>query len=80
MTGEAIAEGHLCAEPSPSSSSLRLPHVFHVRIGESGKVTGFVTAEQIKSIDFRAHSAKRIAKAPAAVLDEVLSILDACLY
>ncbi len=43
-------------------------------------MTGFVTAEQIKSIDFRAHSAKRIAKVPAAVLDEVLSILDACLY
>ena len=53
---------------------------FHVRIGESNKVTGFVMAEQIKSIDFRSRSAKRIAKAPAVVLDEVLSILDACLY
>lgn len=53
---------------------------FHMRIGESEKVTVFVMAEQIKSIDFRARSAKRIAKAPAAVLDEVLSLLDACLY
>ncbi|MDI6451362.1 type II toxin-antitoxin system PemK/MazF family toxin [Anaerobaca lacustris] len=53
---------------------------FHVPIGQCGKVTGFVMTEQIKSIDFRARSARRIAKAPAAILDEVLSILDACLY
>jgi mRNA interferase MazF len=53
---------------------------FHVPVGERGKVTGFVMTEQIKSIDFRARSAKRIAKAPGSVLEEVLSILDACLY
>lgn len=53
---------------------------FHVRISGPGKVTGFVMTEQIKSIDFGARSAKRIAKAPPAVLEEVLSILDACLY
>jgi len=53
---------------------------FHVPIGGHGKVTGFVMTEQIKSIDFRARRAKRIAKAPPAVLEEVLSLLDACLY
>lgn len=36
--------------------------------------------EQIQSIDVRAHRAKCIAEAPRAVLDEVLSIPDACLY
>ena len=36
--------------------------------------------EQIKSIDFRARQAKRIAKASQELLDEVLSILDACLF
>ena len=36
--------------------------------------------EQIKSIDFRARNARRIAKAPGEVLDWVLSILDACIY
>jgi mRNA-degrading endonuclease toxin of MazEF toxin-antitoxin module len=37
-------------------------------------------AEQVKSIDYRARKATRIGRAPAAMLDEVLSILDACLY
>jgi hypothetical protein len=36
--------------------------------------------EQVKSVDFRARSARRLAKAPAPVLEEVLSILDACVY
>ena len=53
---------------------------FHVSIGGRGQVTGFVMAEQIKSIDFRARRATRIAKAPPAVLEEVLALLDACLY
>lgn len=53
---------------------------FHVSIPEGQKVTGFVMVEQIKSIDFRARQAKRIGRAPAAVLEEALSILDACIY
>ncbi len=36
--------------------------------------------EQVKSIDFRARKAKPIGKASDDVLDEVLSILDACIY
>jgi len=36
--------------------------------------------EQVKSIDFRARKAKRMGKASDQVLDEVLSILDACIY
>jgi mRNA interferase MazF len=36
--------------------------------------------EQVKSIDFRARRAKRIERAPPQVLDEALSILDACIY
>lgn len=53
---------------------------FHVGVTGSPKVNGFVMVEQVKSIDFRARSAKRIAKAPQPVLDEILSILDACIY
>jgi mRNA interferase MazF len=52
---------------------------FHVPVGGESPVTGFVMAEQLKSIDFRARKVKRIGKAPAAVLDEVLSIVDACI-
>jgi mRNA interferase MazF len=53
---------------------------FHVEVAGSPKVTGFVMVEQVKSIDFRARRARRIAKTPQPVLDEVLSILDACIY
>ena len=43
-------------------------------------VTGFVMVEQVKSFDFRSRKVKRIASVPALVLQEVLSIRDACLY
>lgn len=53
---------------------------FHVAIAADPKITGFVMVEQVKSIDFRARRASRIARASGEVLDEVLSILDACIY
>src|SRR5713101_6891897 len=58
----------------------RRDYPFHVSIPEGQDVTGFVMVEQVKSIDFRSRKARRIAKAPAQVLEEALSILDACLY
>jgi mRNA interferase MazF len=53
---------------------------FHVRVADDPVVTGFVMVEQVKSIDFRSRKAKLLGKASQSVLDEVLSILDACLY
>jgi mRNA interferase MazF len=53
---------------------------FHVALVGCPQVTGFVMVEQVKSIDFRARSARRIAQSPPPVLEEVLSILEACLY
>ncbi|MBI2205439.1 MAG: type II toxin-antitoxin system PemK/MazF family toxin [Candidatus Rokubacteria bacterium] len=53
---------------------------FHVPIPEGHDVTGFVMVEQMKSIDFRARNARRIGRAPTEVLEEALSILDACIY
>jgi mRNA interferase MazF len=41
---------------------------------------GFVMVEQVKSIDFHARQAKLMGKASDHLLDEVLSILDACIY
>ena len=52
----------------------------HVPLPESGAVSGFVMVEQTKSIDFRARGARKIGPAPAAVLNEVLALLDACIY
>jgi mRNA interferase MazF len=52
---------------------------FHVPVVNDPKVTGFVMVEQVKSIDFRARKAKHIGRASDSVLEEVLSILDACI-
>ena len=51
---------------------------FHVAVADDETLTGFIMVEQVKSIDFRARGARRIACASDAVMDEVLSILDAC--
>ena len=61
-------------------TSTRRDHPFHVAIPEDLEVTGFVMVEQVKSLDFRARNAKRIDRAPESVLQEVLSLLDACVY
>jgi mRNA interferase MazF len=53
---------------------------FHVAVIKNRDVKGFVMVEQVKSMDFRAREAKPIGKASDDLLDEVLSILDACIY
>ncbi len=53
---------------------------FHVPVVDNPDVTGFVMVEQVKSIDFAARKVKRVAKATDSLLEEVLSILDACIY
>lgn len=53
---------------------------FHVTVSDSPHVKGFVMVEQVKSIDYRARQARIIGKASNDLLDEVLSILDACIY
>ena len=53
---------------------------FHVAIPNHPKVTGFVMVEQVKSIDYRARKARHIGSASEGMLEEVLSILDACIY
>ncbi len=61
-------------------TSTRRDYPFHVPIPDGQDVTGFVMVEQVKSIDFQSRSAKRLGHAPEPVLQEVLSILDACIY
>jgi mRNA interferase MazF len=53
---------------------------FHVGVIGNPDVKGFVMVEQVKSIDYRARRANSIGKASDELLDEVLSILDACIY
>lgn len=53
---------------------------FHVAITDNPQVTGFVMVEQVKSIDYHTRQARRVGKASNELLDEVLSVLDACVY
>ena len=61
-------------------TNARRDYPFHVTIPDGCDVAGVVMVEQVKSIDFRARKVKRLGPAPGAVLDEVLSLLDACIY
>ena len=53
---------------------------FHVEIPEDSSLTGYIMVEQIKSIDYRSRRIKLIEKVSRNILDEVLAILDACIY
>jgi mRNA interferase MazF len=61
-------------------TNTRRDYPFHVSIPEGQDVTGVVMVQQVKSVDFRSRGAKRPGSAPEPVLQEVLSILDACIY
>lgn len=61
-------------------TNTRRDYPFHVAIPAGDGATGFVMVEQVKSIDFRSRKAKRLGKASVGMLEEVLSILDACIY
>lgn len=61
-------------------TNTRRDYPFHVPIPGGQAVTGVVMVEQVKSIDFRARGAKPIGVAPESILQEVLAILDACIY
>jgi mRNA interferase MazF len=53
---------------------------FHVAIPEDQDVTGYVMVEQVKSLDFRSRNVKRTGKASDSILQETLSLLDACIF
>ncbi len=53
---------------------------FHVKIPSSCSLTGFVMTEQLKSIDFQSRNAKFVERAPSELLDEVLGILNTCIF
>jgi len=61
-----------------TNASRRTP--FHVSLDSEASLTGFVMVEQVKSLDFRARNAKKIGRASSEILDEVLALLDACIY
>jgi mRNA interferase MazF len=56
------------------------PIPFHVAVPAASSLTGYIMVEQVKSVDYLSRKIKFVEKAPAAVLTQVLGILDACLY
>lgn len=53
---------------------------FHVKVSDESSLTGFIMVEQVKSIDYKSRQVKFIEKASDDILNEVLSLLDACVY
>ncbi len=53
---------------------------FHVKIPDHSSLSGYIVVEQIKSVDFISRQATFVEKADRNVINEVLSILDACVY
>lgn len=53
---------------------------FHVAVPEGSKLTGYIMVEQTRSVDYTSRKVKFVERAPRTVLDEVLAILDACIY
>jgi len=53
---------------------------FHLAIPDSSGLTGYVMCEQIKSLDYRARQMKRIGGVSQDFLNEVLAVIDACLF
>lgn len=45
---------------------------FEVPLGESGPVTGVVLADQVKSLDWQARNAAKVARAPRPVLQTAI--------
>jgi len=53
---------------------------FHVKVPDQSSLNGFIMVEQIKAVDYESRKIKFVEKAPQVVLNDVLGILDACLY
>ncbi len=53
---------------------------FHVEIPEHCSLSGYIMVEQIKSVDYISRQVKFVEKAERNVINEVLAILDACVY
>ena len=53
---------------------------FHIPVSGDSGLTGYVMCEQMKSLNYRARGMKKIGRAARDFLDEVLSVVDACLF
>jgi mRNA interferase MazF len=52
---------------------------FHLPVPSTSSLTGFVMAEQVKSVDYNARRARFVEKAPAQYVEGVVAVVDACI-
>lgn len=53
---------------------------FHVAVPAGSKLTGHIMVEQTRSLDYASRQVKFVETAPRGTVEEVLALLDACLY
>ena len=51
---------------------------FHLAVPRGLRLGGFVMVEQVKSIDYATRQARFIQRAPSELIEDALSVLDAC--
>ena len=51
---------------------------FHLPVPGASSLTGFVMAEQVKSVDYNAGTARFVEKTPAQFVEDIVAIVDAC--
>jgi mRNA interferase MazF len=51
---------------------------FHLGVPDTSSLTGFVMAEQVKSVDYNARKAKFVEKAPAPFVEDIVAIVEVC--
>jgi mRNA interferase MazF len=52
---------------------------FHLPVPGASSLTGFVMAEQVKSVDYNARRAKFVEKAPAQFVEDVVAVVEVCI-
>ena len=52
---------------------------FHLPVPGASSLTGFVMAEQVKSVDYNARRARFVEKPPVQFVEDVVAVIDACI-
>jgi mRNA interferase MazF len=52
---------------------------FHLPVPSASSLTGFVMAEQVKSVDYDARKARFVEKAAAQFIEDVVAVVNTCI-
>jgi mRNA interferase MazF len=60
-----------------TNTDRRIP--FHLPVPTASSLTGFVMIEQVKSIDYRARSARFVEKGQPEFVEDMIALVDVCI-